>query len=55
MTPISDTETRRRYQRQWIAKRRAEFLADKTCIDCATTKHLELDGHGSSEQVNQSR
>ena len=36
-------EARRRYQRGWIAKRRAEFFADKTCIDRGTTKHLELD------------
>ena len=43
MSPILDAETRRRYQREWIAKRRAEFFADKTFIDCGTTKHLELD------------
>ena len=43
MSPILETETRRRYQREWVAKRRAEFFADKTCIDCGTTEHLELD------------
>jgi hypothetical protein len=52
MSPIRETETRRRYQREWIAKRRTEFLADKTCIDCGTTKHLELDGRDTAEPVN---
>ena len=52
MSPILDTEAWRRYQREWIAKRRAEFFADKACLDRGTTKHLELDRRGSSEQVN---
>jgi hypothetical protein len=28
------------------------ILADKTCIDCGTTKNLELDRRNASEQVN---
>jgi hypothetical protein len=52
MSPILETETRRRYRRERIAKRRAEFFADKTCIDCGATKHLELDGRHTSQPVN---
>ena len=33
MSPILEADARRAYHRQWIARRRAEFSADKTCID----------------------
>lgn len=31
------------YQRRWIANRRANFFADKSCVTCGATKNLELD------------
>jgi cytochrome oxidase assembly protein ShyY1 len=32
-----------RYQREWVAKRRADYLADKSCVVCGTTQSLEVD------------
>ena len=52
MSPILDADARRRYHRQWIAERRAEFLADKTCTDCGTHEQLELDRRDPAEKVN---
>jgi hypothetical protein len=52
MSPILNAEARRRHNREWIAKRRAEFFADKICTDCGATKQLELDRHDSAERVN---
>ena len=36
VSPIRDADARRRYHREWIARRRAEFFAGKTCVDCGT-------------------
>lgn len=33
----------REYQRRWMAKRRAEFFAGKSCARCGSTRDLELD------------
>lgn len=52
MSPILDADARRRYHRQWIARRRAAFFADKTCIDCGTAEQLELDRRDPDEKVN---
>jgi hypothetical protein len=41
-----------RYHREWIARRRAEFFGDKACIDCGSTKQLELDRRDTAEAVN---
>lgn len=39
----SDPDAQRKYQREWMAKRRAAYLADKTCVRCGTTKNLQID------------
>lgn len=52
MSPINDAGDRRRYQREWIARRRAEFFADKTCVDCGSTEQLELDRRETADTVN---
>lgn len=39
----SNKEKQREYQRQWIAKRRAEYFSDKKCVVCGSKKNLELD------------
>lgn len=36
-------EYMRQYQREWVAKRRAEWFSDKSCVDCGATERLELD------------
>ena len=33
----------RNYQRQWMARRRAEFFAGKSCVRCGSCERLELD------------
>ncbi len=40
---MATKEAQREYQRQWIARRRAEFFADKLCVKCGSTEKLELD------------
>jgi hypothetical protein len=36
-------ETKREYDRKWIAKRRSDFFQDKTCVNCDSSDRLELD------------
>lgn len=36
-------EAKRRYQREWIAKRRDAFFRDKECVLCGAVEALELD------------
>jgi len=42
----------REYQRLWIAKRRAEFFKNKTCILCGSEENLELDHIDPSTKVS---
>ncbi len=45
--PVEVSETRReylrQYQRKWMTARRAEWFADKFCVDCGSKEKLELD------------
>lgn len=41
--PMATWEEQREYQRQWQARRRAAFFADKACVDCGSIERLELD------------
>lgn len=36
-------EYMRNYQREWIARRRADYLSDKVCVDCGSSSQLEVD------------
>lgn len=36
-------EKKKEYDREWVAKRRAEWFADKCCVVCGATERLELD------------
>ncbi|QBZ72742.1 HNH endonuclease [Gordonia phage GodonK] len=38
-----DPDKQRQYQREWRARRRDEWFADKVCVDCNTTENLQLD------------
>lgn len=40
--PYNDPERQKQYQRQWIARRRAVWFADKVCAGCGSTSSLEL-------------
>ena len=43
----------RNYQRKWVAKRRADYFADKSCAKCNTTKKkLTLDHIDSTTKVD---
>lgn len=50
--PIKDPEARRKYAREWVAKRRAEWLADKACVICGSTDRLEIDHVDRNTKVN---
>jgi hypothetical protein len=41
--PFKNKAQQIEYQRQWMAKRRASYFADKTCVICNSTINLELD------------
>lgn len=40
---MRDLEKLRAYQRAWVAKRRADFLAGKSCVSCGSLDRLEVD------------
>lgn len=40
--PYADPDVKRRYQREWMARRRADFFADKECEECRMTEGLQL-------------
>lgn len=48
--PIKDPIARRKYAREWVARRRAAFFADKVCIDCGSDEDLELDHRDPAEK-----
>lgn len=52
--PMRTPEEQREYQRQWVARRRAEWFADKCCIDCGSTDRLELDHVDPSQKISHS-
>lgn len=41
--PYKDKRKQLEYQRQWMARRREDFLKDKVCIFCGSIERLELD------------
>lgn len=43
-------EAKRKYQREWLANRRAEFFKDKQCL-CGSTDRLELDHIDPSKKI----
>jgi 5-methylcytosine-specific restriction endonuclease McrA len=44
-------DAKRRYQREWVAKRRAAWFAGKQCVDCGSTENLELDHVSPAEKL----
>lgn len=40
---MRDLEAKRKYQREWLRKRRSDFFKDKECINCGTVENLQLD------------
>jgi len=46
------TANMREYKRQWAAKRRADYMAGKSCAVCGTTKNLEVDHIDPGQKVS---
>ena len=40
-----------KYQREWCAKRRVAYLADKSCVECGTRQSLEVDHIDPGQKV----
>lgn len=43
LMPYKDPAQQQRYQREWIAQRRAEWFQGKSCVDCNATTDLQID------------
>ncbi|MCV7381583.1 hypothetical protein BST11_25535 [Mycobacterium alsense] len=41
--PYKDPAVQREYQRQWVARRRAEYLSDRCCAECGSRAELQVD------------
>jgi 5-methylcytosine-specific restriction endonuclease McrA len=50
--PYKDPEVQRNYCRQWVAKRRADYFADKACVKCGSKDRLELDHIDPAEKTH---
>lgn len=50
--PYKDLQAKRDYQRIWIANRRADYLKDKSCINCGSTEFLEIDHIEPDEKIS---
>lgn len=48
--PFAAKEALREYQRRWVARRRAEFFADKCCAWCESVEQLELHHRDTSKK-----
>ena len=50
--PYADPEVQRRFQREWIAARRREWIEEHgPCIDCGTWNDLQVDHADASTKV----
>lgn len=50
--PLATKEAQREYQRQWIAKRRADYFDGKSCVNCGSLDKLELDHIDPSTKID---
>jgi len=51
--PYSDPDQQRAYQREWYARRRAEwFTANGPCVDCGSQEELQLDHVDPSQKIS---
>jgi hypothetical protein len=41
--PYKNLEKQREYQRQWMARRKAEYFSNKNCSTCGRSEQLEID------------
>ena len=50
--PYKDKAAQREYQRRWVAERRAEFFAGKSCAWCGSSDRLELHHANPNKKVH---
>lgn len=50
--PYADPDRQRQFNREWIARRRAEWFANKACYRCGTTRNLRLDHRDPDTKVS---
>jgi hypothetical protein len=50
--PQADKAAYLKYQREWRARRRAEWFADKKCENCGSTDDLELDHRDRNQKLS---
>lgn len=50
--PMATREEQREYQRRWVARRRAEFFADKSCERCGATDDLHIHHRDPKQKVH---
>ena len=46
------TADMREYKRNWVAARRGEWMADKSCVQCGSTQSLEVDHIDPTQKVS---
>ncbi len=49
--PYKDPEYQRTWQREWMARRRAEWFAGKACAHCGSIEDLQLDHIDAKDKV----
>src|ERR1700704_6489990 len=50
--PYADPEKQRKYQREWVARRRREWLKHNgPCVDCGSWRNLEIDHEDPTKKV----
>lgn len=52
MSGWASKEQQRAYQREWYARRRADWFAGKRCLVCGTSKDLRLDHIDPTKKVS---
>jgi hypothetical protein len=50
--PYSDPAKQTEYQRQWMAKRRADWFEGKVCVECGAAGELDLDHKDPKKKVS---
>lgn len=50
--PMATPEEQREYQRKWIARRRAEWLVGKACVDCGSSENLTIDHRDPTQKIH---
>jgi 5-methylcytosine-specific restriction endonuclease McrA len=41
--PYEDKDKQREFQRNWVAKRRADWFSNKSCVRCGSQEDLQID------------